>query len=335
MQPVVSVIMASYNSAPYIAAAICSVLRQSITEVELIVVDDASTDATPEIVKKIAEIDQRIKLIATAKNSGPSAARNLALEQVRGRWVAIMDSDDLMSPERLERLIAIAEEDNIDVVADNPLLFWDDRSSPPQLHLELSAPVTVGPVDLVNNANKFGYLKTVFRSARLGHIRYDESIYVGEDFDYYLRCLVAGATFRIYPIPSYFYRQHNRPASSARTRRAVETMLASNIAFRSEFVESSALSMACKTREDGLRSFLNYLDLTSFLKHKNFLRASYFVLRNPSSLLTLKAPIKARLTRLRKFLNADSSMSNWSPALEESVDQILRDSNSFIDRLCY
>ena len=101
--PVVSVIMANYNGSAYLGDAIASVRRQSLRELELIVSDDASTDDSVRIVSEAMGGDPRIRLLRSKQNSGPAAARNKALALAKGDWIAVMDSDDLMHPDRLLR----------------------------------------------------------------------------------------------------------------------------------------------------------------------------------------------------------------------------------------
>ena len=125
--PVVSVIMANHNGAAYLADAIASVRRQSLSELELIVSDDASTDDSARIVGEAIAGDPRIRLVRSTQNSGPAAARNKALALARGDWIAVMDSDDLMHPDRLERLVEAAERDGADIAADDLVEFETDR----------------------------------------------------------------------------------------------------------------------------------------------------------------------------------------------------------------
>ena len=127
--PVVSVIMANHNGAAYLADAIASVRRQSLNELELIVSDDASTDDSATIVGEAIAGDPRIRLVRSTRNSGPAAARNKALALARGDWIAVMDSDDLMHPDRLKRLVEAAERDGADIVADDLVEFEGASSS--------------------------------------------------------------------------------------------------------------------------------------------------------------------------------------------------------------
>ena len=101
--PRVTVIMANYNGATHIAAAVRSVLRSTEKALELIVSDDGSSDDSVAIVRGIR--DARIVLLESERATGPAAARNRALAVARGAWIAIVDSDDFIHPERLERLL--------------------------------------------------------------------------------------------------------------------------------------------------------------------------------------------------------------------------------------
>jgi glycosyltransferase involved in cell wall biosynthesis len=103
-RPTVSVLMTTWNGAGFIGASIASVLAQSFTDFELIVVDDGSTDATAEVLAGIG--DRRLRVLRQAVNGGVVAARNAGFAAVRGRYVAALDHDDLSHPERLARQVA-------------------------------------------------------------------------------------------------------------------------------------------------------------------------------------------------------------------------------------
>lgn len=101
MNPRVSVVIPVYNRERYIAAAIDSVLTQTLADFELLVVDDGSTDSTPDIIR--AYRDPRINLVSNAFNMGIPRARNLGVQLARGKYVAFLDSDDFAYPARLQR----------------------------------------------------------------------------------------------------------------------------------------------------------------------------------------------------------------------------------------
>lgn len=101
--PVVSVLMAAHNASTVIGTALRSVLGQSWRALELIVVDDASTDTTADIVATVAARDPRVRLVRLPHNKGAYGARNVALAEARGQYVTLHDADDWSHPERLAR----------------------------------------------------------------------------------------------------------------------------------------------------------------------------------------------------------------------------------------
>ena len=107
MKDLVSIIMPSYNTAPYIRNTIQSVLEQTYQNWELIIVDDCSEDNTDDVVAAIK--DDRIKYFHNDRHSGAAVSRNRALREAKGRWMAFLDSDDLWMPEKLEKQISFME----------------------------------------------------------------------------------------------------------------------------------------------------------------------------------------------------------------------------------
>ena len=111
MNELVSIIMPSYNTAKFISETITSVLAQTYTNWELIIVDDCSTDDTDAVIRPYLA-DDRIRYIKNEKNSGAAVSRNRALREAKGKWIAFLDSDDLWLPEKLEKQIAFMEKNN-------------------------------------------------------------------------------------------------------------------------------------------------------------------------------------------------------------------------------
>ena len=107
MKDLVSIVMPSYNTAGFIEESIKSVLAQTHENWELIIVDDCSTDNTDEIVAFFD--DPRIRYLKNEKNSGAAVSRNRALREAKGRWIAFLDSDDLWTPDKLQKQIAFME----------------------------------------------------------------------------------------------------------------------------------------------------------------------------------------------------------------------------------
>lgn len=101
--PRVSVVMPCFNAAAYLREAVASVLNQSLRDLELVVVDDGSTDDSPRILAELARTDARLHVVRQ-DNAGPSPARNLGIEIARGEWLAFLDADDWWSTDCLRRL---------------------------------------------------------------------------------------------------------------------------------------------------------------------------------------------------------------------------------------
>ena len=112
----VSVVMPAYNAEKYIKAAVQSVLNQTWTEFELLVIDDGSRDSTVEIVKGLMAEDHRIRLLENPENAGVSASRNLGVQQARGEWIAFLDSDDLWREDKLERQFSLGGLTGVDLI---------------------------------------------------------------------------------------------------------------------------------------------------------------------------------------------------------------------------
>ena len=113
--PLLTVIMPTYNSERFVAESIDSVIAQTINDWELVVVDDASTDLTARVVADYQRRDRRIRLIAQHTNLGPAYARNLALEQARGHLIAFIDSDDLWYPQKTEKQVTEMQRHRADI----------------------------------------------------------------------------------------------------------------------------------------------------------------------------------------------------------------------------
>ena len=110
MDDLVSIITPAYNTAECIGKTIQSVLAQTYSNWELLIVDDCSTDNTREIIESFG--DPRIRYLKNEKNSGAAISRNYGLREAKGKWIAFIDSDDLWAPEKLEKQIRFMKENN-------------------------------------------------------------------------------------------------------------------------------------------------------------------------------------------------------------------------------
>jgi len=128
--PRISVIMPAYNAEMTVEAAIDSVLRQSCTDFELIVINDCSADRTGEIIRGFAEKDSRVVIIENEKNSGVSCSRNTGIARASGEWIAFLDSDDMWREDKLERQLRTLEENPGSVISYTASSFIDSEGNP-------------------------------------------------------------------------------------------------------------------------------------------------------------------------------------------------------------
>jgi succinoglycan biosynthesis protein ExoO len=215
--PDVSFIVAAYNVAPYVQAAVASALQQTGVDVEVIVADDASTDGTAGVVAALAGGDRRITLIERRSNAGPAAARNDAMARARGTWMAILDGDDVVAPDRSRRLLDLAAATSADIIADNfERILVDGRSTGVTMIPQASEPYSL-LVDIAaflrgnamfDRRSNLGYIKPMFRSdfLRSNGIRHQEDIHIGEDYQLCLSGLMADARFVVTSESFYKYR---------------------------------------------------------------------------------------------------------------------------------
>jgi len=128
--PMVSVTMAAFNVASYVEASLDSVLAQSFTDFELIIVDDGSSDETPAILQGYARRDSRIHLVLKDRNEGLAVARNQGISAARGQWVTFLDADDLYHPEMLQLALNAARAGDAEMVIWDYVVFSEEKQIP-------------------------------------------------------------------------------------------------------------------------------------------------------------------------------------------------------------
>ncbi len=221
-----------------------------------------------------------------------------------------MDSDDLMHPDRLAHLVAAAERDGADIIADDLLIFHDDPDIQPQTCLRgqaAEAPFWVSAADYVranvlfSGAQALGYLKPLIRASliRDRDARYETTLRIAEDYDFILRLLLDGARFRVYPQLLYFYRKHPQSISHRLSRATLVPMLAAHDRLQAATAgRERQLDAAMTTRRASLQKALDFDDLVSGLKRRAWPEVLRLALRRPLVAALLRQPLIDRLRRL-------------------------------------
>ncbi len=299
--PSVSIIIPAYNAAPFLARAVRSAVLQTYTDIEIIIVDDGSTDATAAVMALLAAADPRIITIALPRNRGVSAARNAALARAGGEWIALLDADDEVEPSRIEYLLRKAAELGADMVADNLLMqnfesgsslglaFPDDwmtqHGVTPRYILERDIPGIF--------RREIAYIKPLIRHSLLTQnaISYNEDVRAAEDLLFIITCLRAGA--RLCLLPSSFYLYKLRENSISARGDANESSLRVNEILTSMLGTDPALRDLLFLRQDAV----NFERFIWWVRQRDWRRAlaAAWSIRKPFFLAKIFAAICRRL----------------------------------------
>jgi teichuronic acid biosynthesis glycosyltransferase TuaG len=207
--PLVSVIMPVHNGESYIDEAIESVLSQHGVALELIVIDDGSTDSTRSIVSAID--DPRIRLLSLDRG-GVSRARNAGIAAARGEWIAFCDSDDVWLPGRLAR--QMPQFATADLVTANARFLGGEHDGEPLCSPSALAALRERGLDRLIEGNCIPIGSTsIRRSVALAH-PFSTELPPDEDYDLWLRALADGARLAVCDFDAYRYRVHPTSASS-------------------------------------------------------------------------------------------------------------------------
>lgn len=205
----VAVVIAAYNAADTVRIAVTSALAQTrVTEVW--VIDDASIDATAELALSADDGTGRLRVRRQAKNSGPGAARNIALAQSQADWICVLDADDRFAEGRIDRLLAFGAAelvaDSVTRVAslDEPQQTWPNASAATSI-IDLASFIE-GNVSVPGQyREELGFIKPLMSLGFLRRhgIAYDPDIRLGEDYLLYAQVLAHGGRLRLGPAQGY------------------------------------------------------------------------------------------------------------------------------------
>lgn len=214
MNPLVSVIMPCYNSSAFIEEAVSSALGQSYSPVELIVVDDGSSDDSPELLQSLSDrYGERLRVLAQA-NQGPYPARNLALSHARGEFIAFLDSDDYWDPDFLAKLHRAIGEHQVDIA----YCGWQNVGDHPSGEKPyIPPPYEDGdPVQSFLESCPWPIHAALVRRQVIDRIEgFSERCFSSMDYDLWLRLLTVTENIKQVPEVLAFYRWHGSGQISA------------------------------------------------------------------------------------------------------------------------
>ena len=201
----VTIIMPSYNSEKFIVESVESVLAQTYSKWELIIVDDCSLDDSNKIITKYVDSDCRIKLIKLQKNSGPAIARNMAIETANGRYIAFLDSDDVWLPNKLEKQIKFMQDNDLAFTYSSYKLVGEDNE-------DLGLFITKDKIsyfDMLKTCS-VGCLTAIYDTEKIGK-QYMPLILKRQDYGLWLKILkLIGKTMGILePLATYRIRKNS------------------------------------------------------------------------------------------------------------------------------
>ena len=183
----VSIITACYNSENYISETINSVLNQTHQNWELLIVDDCSTDNTKSLIKKFQKTEKRIKLFQLNENSGAAVARNKAIREAKGVFIAFLDSDDNWLPEKLERQLEFMIFNNYNLTHTSYELIDHQGNS---LNKTIVPAKILGYKDMLYS-NKIGCLTAIYNQRKIGK-KYMPLLRKRQDYALWLKILKTG-----------------------------------------------------------------------------------------------------------------------------------------------
>ncbi|MEM7688735.1 MAG: glycosyltransferase family 2 protein [Pseudomonadota bacterium] len=311
--PEASVVIACYNAQDFLEKAVQSAFAQRGVEVEVIVIDDHSTDQSYALAQRLAARDARVRVLQTPSNCGPGGARNVGIAAMRGEWYCVLDCDDLMLPDRLRTLIDAAKMTNADLIADDLIVFGDDHEE--HRHCETisgTPPRTLSLEDYFEATQMFGtkpnlgFLKPLIHRRVLveaGH-RYREDLQIGEDDELMVQLLLAGFRYVVTSDALYRYRKHDASISHRLSAKNSERMLSSEEHVRACVSAADRESAAYRARFASIQDAVAFSRAVEALKERRWTAAISEMSRRPLSVRHFSMPIASQWNRLRARLGS-------------------------------
>ncbi len=218
MMEYISVIMPAYNAEKYIEASILSVIGQTYTNWELIIVNDGSVDGTLSIAEGYQQKDKRIRVI-TQQNMRLAAARNTGIKNAKGDWVAFLDSDDIWHMDKLEKQVLVSREQrDVDFIYTNGWIFNEDNMQDLTPYPTVCGRYCARQMyNAIYKNNYIPVLSVMLRADIIKKIGFSEDrafFYGCEDWDCWLKLARNEVNFYGLDEPLFYYRRHGNNMSN-------------------------------------------------------------------------------------------------------------------------
>ena len=307
-EPAVSVLIPAYNVAGYLDKSVGSALAQDV-DLEVVIVDDGSTDSTPDAIRRL-ESDPRVRGFRLPVNGGPSAARNRAMDEARGEWIAFLDADDWFAPGRLSYLLKVAGAAGADAITDDLLLINDGADKPWMSVYELAGwkqSEEGRPLSAAELCRHDWILQPMFRTAwlRAHGLRFHPvRNWAGEDFEFYMNAMLLGVNWVTARDAGYYYR--SRPGQLTGQRNIAGGIIESleAMARDSRVIRDPELASALSGRIERVRTALWVGLFADAVRGRRWLRAAAMLLRSPARLADAVAALGRRLDTRRRWKEA-------------------------------
>lgn len=312
--PDVSYLIAAHDSARTVEAAVRSALAQTGVSVEVVMIDDASSDTTLEVVRSID--DPRIQVVELRQNLGPGGARNAGLDVATGTWVAVLDSDDEIASDRTVRMLDRARNADADVVVDNieHVDHATGRRQPMYSTALFESPSRLSLADFIDGnvmldrslPYAYGYLQPLFRRSLVEdpRLRYPEGLRIGEDFYFFAHLLLRAGYAATEPVAGYRYLTRGDSISSRLRLENVLLMQSGDEAFRREHDLDVQTEAALRRRTRSLDEAAAFLRLTDSVRDRSWPQAARIVVEQPRVVRHLRLPVQAKLRRFGRRLRS-------------------------------
>lgn len=207
-----SIIIPIYNAEKYLNETLKSIQEQSFENFEVLCVDDNSDDNSLSIITEYTKNDKRFKLLKTISHQGPGAARNFALKQAGGEYIACIDADDIAHKDFLKLPCQILDNSNVDAVWIKPQIYWQEQNLTtkfdifPNLKNQKEGPLTITPEN-ISNFPAYSWYK-IFRKSLINKTIYWTENKLYEDVEFYYRFYTQHTKVYVLDQILYTYRRH-------------------------------------------------------------------------------------------------------------------------------